>query len=262
MAWRDRVKGLLYWGGMSHWRETDDPWQHAPVYTGRGVFQQGDKGIRFNGEGSLVYPARTVGYEGIVPTIRLKALRDAIEDYEYLAMLDRLGKPAEADRIVRRLTQSWFQWDKDPAAYERARAELAALIVERVQGSSGRASRARETQEVIEGRPPMGLLRVHPTNSRYFTDGTKNADGSLKAVYLTGSHTWHNLQDGGPTDPPAAFDYGGFLRFLVEQNHNFFRLWAWESPREAAWHKGTLYCEPLPFLRTGPGNARDGKPAL
>jgi len=129
MAWRDRMKGLLYWGGMSHWGETDDPWLHAPVYTGRGVFQQGDKGIRFNGEGSLVYPARAVGYDGVVPTIRLKALRDAIEDYEYLVMLSYLGQSAEADKIVRRLTESWFQWDKDPAAYEKVRAEIAARIV-------------------------------------------------------------------------------------------------------------------------------------
>ena len=41
--------------------------------------------------------------------------------------------------------------------------------------------------------PASGPLRVHPTNTRYFTDGTKYSDGSLKAVYLTGSHTWGNL---------------------------------------------------------------------
>jgi hypothetical protein len=136
MAWRDGMKGLLYWGGMCHWRETDDPWVRAPVYTGRGSFQHGEKGIRYYGEGSLVYPApirsgatgRSAGHDGIVPTIRLKALRDAIEDYEYLVLLDRLGQSAEAGRIVRRLTESWFQWDKDPGAYEKARAELAALI--------------------------------------------------------------------------------------------------------------------------------------
>jgi pectate lyase len=150
MAWRDGVKGLLYWGGMSYWRETDDPWLHAPVYTGRGAFQQGDKGIRFNGEGSLVYPAQAVGYDGIVPTIRLKALRDAIEDYEYLAMLSRLGKSAEADKIVRRLTESWFQWDKDPAAYEKARAELAALIV----GAAPSSWRGRPALVSAEGVPP------------------------------------------------------------------------------------------------------------
>ena len=31
-------------------------------------------------------------------------------------------------------------------------------------------------------------LTVHPTNPRYFTDGNG------KAIYLTGSHTWNNLQ--------------------------------------------------------------------
>jgi len=48
----------------------------------------------------------------------------------------------------------------------------------------------------------IGPLRVHPGNPRYFTDGTKGPDGSLKAVYLTGSHTWANLIDRGPSDPP------------------------------------------------------------
>ncbi len=130
MAWRDGIEGLLYWGGMSHWRQTDDPWVWAPIYIGRGALQQGRKDILFNGEGSLVYPAHVVGYDGVVPTLRLKALRDAIEDYEYLAILNRMGRSVQAGRIVRRLTESWFQWDEDPAAYETARAELAALIVE------------------------------------------------------------------------------------------------------------------------------------
>ena len=61
MAWRDGMKGLLYWGGMSYWRQSADPWMQAPYYSGNGQPQQGDKGIIFNGEGSLVYPARAVG---------------------------------------------------------------------------------------------------------------------------------------------------------------------------------------------------------
>jgi hypothetical protein len=40
-----------------------------------------------------------------------------------------------------------------------------------------------------------GPLRVHPQNPRYFTDSAKNPDGSLRAVYLTGSHTWDSLHD-------------------------------------------------------------------
>ena len=34
-----------------------------------------------------------------------------------------------------------------------------------------------------------GPLQVHPTNPRYFTNG------SGQAILLTGSHTWGNLQD-------------------------------------------------------------------
>jgi hypothetical protein len=40
-------------------------------------------------------------------------------------------------------------------------------------------------------RAGEGTLRIHPTNPRYFTDGTTNGDGALKAVYLTGAHTWN-----------------------------------------------------------------------
>jgi hypothetical protein len=113
---------------MSYWRQSDDPWTQAPFYTGNSLPQQGKQGIIFNGEGSLVYPARPVGYDGVVPTIRLKALRDGIEDYEYLALLERLGKVAEAQQVVRSLTETFFQWQKDPTAHEQARAKLAAMI--------------------------------------------------------------------------------------------------------------------------------------
>ncbi len=64
---------------------------------------------------------------------------------------------------------------------------------------------------VAGAAPAAGPLRVHPSNPRYFTDGTKNADGSLKAVYLTGSHTWNNLIDMDKADPPAPFDFGAYL---------------------------------------------------
>jgi hypothetical protein len=129
IAWRYRMSGLLYWGGLSYWGPVEDPWLEAPYYGGSGEFQQGKKAIRFYGEGSLMYPGRAVGYEGMVPTIRLKALRDAIEDYDYLAILDHLGKRAEADAIVAPLAGSFFSWEKNPLAYEKARAGLADLIL-------------------------------------------------------------------------------------------------------------------------------------
>ncbi len=104
-----------------------------------------------------------------------------------------------------------------------------------------------------------GPLRVHAANSRYFSDG------SGKPVYLTGTHTWANLQDVGPSDPPPAFDFAAYLDLLRANNLNFIRLWRMELTRfhddkEELWGRGWKTVAPHPWLRTGPGTARDGKP--
>jgi hypothetical protein len=118
----------------------------------------------------------------------------------------------------------------------------------------------------LRAAPAAGPLRVHPTNPRYFTDGTKNADGSPKAVYLTGAHTWDNLVDMGKFDPPAPFDFKAYLDFLDKHSHNFIRLWTWDSvtwDTRANGKRGKDFVHhvaPLPWARTGPGNALDGKP--
>ena len=98
-----------------------------------------------------------------------------------------------------------------------------------------------------------GPLIVHPSNPRYFTDDTG------RAVYLTGSHTWSNLKDMGKTDPPPRFDYEGYLDFLGRYNHNFIRLWTWELSTYT-YDGESIYAAPFPWLRTGPGEALDGKP--
>lgn len=106
-----------------------------------------------------------------------------------------------------------------------------------------------------------GPLRVHPRNGRYF------ADREGRAVYLTGAHTWNNLLDIGPGNPPAAFDFARYLDFLRQHHHNFIRLWRWELAR---WDVGAtpeyttkadqLNVAPHPWTRTGPGVALDGQP--
>ncbi|MCU0871263.1 MAG: hypothetical protein MUE50_02865 [Pirellulaceae bacterium] len=110
-----------------------------------------------------------------------------------------------------------------------------------------------------EAKPTSGPLRKHPSNPRYFTDDTG------RAILLTGSHTWNNLVDMGPTDPPATFDYDKYLDWLAAYPHNFFRLWTWDL---LSWDtRGNREKEPLvhfasphPWKRTGPGVALDGKP--
>lgn len=75
--------------------------------------------------------------------------------------------------------------------------------------------------------PPAGPLRIHPQNPRYFTDGTKMPDGSLRAVYLTGAHTWNNLVDMGRSDPPEKFQWEAYLSFPERHHHNFIE---WIDP--------------------------------
>jgi hypothetical protein len=114
-----------------------------------------------------------------------------------------------------------------------------------------------------------GPLRLGAADNIYFTDG----DG--KAVYLTGSHNWNNLQDAEPLflnnsdgtkfiDPGSAiypkFDFSDYLRFLVRENHNFTRLWTFEEAAWVPWLVRKQTIQPLPYARTGPGLALDGKP--
>jgi hypothetical protein len=102
--------------------------------------------------------------------------------------------------------------------------------------------------------PATGPLRVDPANPRYFTDG------SGKAIFLTGSHTWANFQEAGESDPPPVFDYNAYLSFLQANHHNFFRLWTWEQAKGAPWTSAGIWFAPMPYQRTGSQNALDGKP--
>jgi hypothetical protein len=105
-----------------------------------------------------------------------------------------------------------------------------------------------ETESLING-----TLRVHPKNPRYFTDK------SGKAIYLTGSHTWENFQDIG-VKGEKLFDYNAYLEMMHKYGHNFMRFWMFEQAEMGSWSPDTIYFDPLPFVRTGPGTANDGKP--
>jgi hypothetical protein len=134
---------------------------------------------------------------------------------------------------------------------------LAALVVM----AAAAMGPARVPAAAQPSRPPAtGPLKVHPQNARYFTDG------SGRAILLTGLHTWSNLVDMGPGDPPPAFDFGAYLDYLERYGHNYTRLWTWEpvtwntkgnsGQKRDQVHTVAL----LPYARTGPGNALDGKP--
>lgn len=99
-----------------------------------------------------------------------------------------------------------------------------------------------------------GPLRRHPSNPRYFTDG------SGRAILLAGSHTWFAMQSGDYTEPPANFNFDAYLDWLQARGHNFFKTFAWMQTGGDQATAKPWYNAPLPYQRTGPGAAADGKP--
>jgi hypothetical protein len=95
-----------------------------------------------------------------------------------------------------------------------------------------------------------GPLRVSAANSRYFVDGSGNP------VYLTGSHTWNDLQD---ISSLGTFDFNAYLNFLAADHQNFTRLWQLDMLGVNLLNQPPLSpIASIPFARTGPGAAADG----
>jgi hypothetical protein len=114
-SWHYGIDGFLYWSSV-YWDEGKDPWD-GPHFRDN-----------YWGEGVLAYPGQAVGIEGVAPSIRLKLVREAMEDYEYLALAARLGKRTEADAIVAGVATSFQDWARNPRRYYQAREELAKLL--------------------------------------------------------------------------------------------------------------------------------------
>jgi hypothetical protein len=97
-------------------------------------------------------------------------------------------------------------------------------------------------------------LKVHPSNPRYFTDG------SGKAVLLSGFEFWDVLRLDGK-ESPLALSWEEFLRVSGFHGTNFIRLWVWnELTRFRSKKTDPWYTSKEIWKRTGPGTALDGKP--
>jgi hypothetical protein len=89
----------------------------------------------------------------------------------------------------------------------------------------------------------------------------KDANGAV--LILNGSQTWNTFQDWGSNGSLQALDFSAFVSFLTNHGHNFTLLWITEMPKfcgfpATASSPPDLIAGPLPWLRTGPGNATDG----
>ena len=65
-------------------------------------------------------PGQQAGLHSDAPTIRLKALRDGISDYDYEQTLKNLDDGAFADQVAQSVGPDFKNWSRNPDAVEKA----------------------------------------------------------------------------------------------------------------------------------------------
>lgn len=119
------VSGLLYWN-TTHWTDVKnnnailDPWTNIATF----YFLEKD----IYGDGSLLYPGAKVGINGPVPSVRLLNIRDGIEDYEYLCLLEKKRGRGAVDEAISKLVKSWTEYSQDPGQLDEVRKEIAGVL--------------------------------------------------------------------------------------------------------------------------------------
>jgi len=97
-----------------------DPWTSQTAFGG-------------SGDGTLFYPGTSakIGGQTEIPveSLRLKGIRDGMEDYELLNLAKKLGAGDQAKAIATGVYPKTYQSTSNPAALDSARAQLAALIL-------------------------------------------------------------------------------------------------------------------------------------
>jgi len=89
MNWKYGVTGILYWSTTYGW--TTNPAQEGKRWPE--IPWNSYSYMDFNGDGSLIYP----GPQGEpLSSIRLEAIRDGVDDYDYFALLNALVQRAKA----------------------------------------------------------------------------------------------------------------------------------------------------------------------
>jgi hypothetical protein len=121
LSWRCGATGLLY-GSTVSW----DPGTRAAG--GGDVWTNPRTSHEVNGEGALFYPGTAAGFAGPVASMRLKQIREGMEDYEYLRLLADGAGRSLADGYVANQSWAWTDWDTDPSHLYAARLAIAELI--------------------------------------------------------------------------------------------------------------------------------------
>jgi hypothetical protein len=115
LAWKYGIKGELYYSMNEAYSRKQDAWTNVYIYGG-------------NGDGTLYYPGRprTIGGRSDIPieSIRLKLIREGLEDYEYFVQLAQREGPDAVSRIVNEIAVNAYTYNRDPAKLRELRRQI------------------------------------------------------------------------------------------------------------------------------------------
>jgi Domain of unknown function (DUF4091) len=124
LTWKYHIQGELYFATNESYASKQDPWKDVHLFGG-------------NGDGTMFYPGRPdiIGGTTHIPieSIRLKLIREGLEDYEYLVLLTKLaGYDTVADAVNGFIRKTW-DFTQDPMSLYAVR-EWMGREIEKRQG--------------------------------------------------------------------------------------------------------------------------------
>jgi hypothetical protein len=122
LNWTQGATGILYYRSDG-WTagNTIGSWNNVDTTACGG-------GLGRPGDGIFLYPPGPIASTESAPGIRLKAIRDGIQDYEYAQILKNLSKVPFVNSVLQPIAASWSNWSHDPNALETARQQLGQLL--------------------------------------------------------------------------------------------------------------------------------------
>lgn len=118
------ITGNLYWATNYYTMQNGD---FIDDY-----FDYAERGFRCNGDGMLFYPGGQYGLDQPIPSMRLMAIRDGMEEYELLYNLKRsyedIGAPEAFTKMMQSLSQSLYSGTKVTATVDTFAAARKTLL--------------------------------------------------------------------------------------------------------------------------------------
>lgn len=117
------ITGLLYWD-TNYWFDVSDIWNSAWTTPWTGVDTFGD--------GSLMYHGYHIG-KGPVSSLRLEAVANGIEDYEYLTMAEELLGKDYVEKTINKITTDLTHYTYSDNQFNKVRTALGNAIEKAVK---------------------------------------------------------------------------------------------------------------------------------